>query len=235
MARAAKLPSNAVCVCGGGGGRDKASNTFDIQSFIKITIFQFSLVLQTFWSRPWSCNLCFVLFLLGGGGGGGLPYFRIFAQYWQFFHSGMLPYFRIFAQYWEFFHSGMLPYFRIFAQYWEFFHSGMLSCGGLHIQPASAVIGTPMRTPGGGGGGGVGLSWEYVLRIPSVSKRRLNGAVCQNHRIKRVVLCRYRKGTLRTLRNVYGIGSPTVGTTSSSVRLHICAVTYMTEILLHVT
>ena len=38
----------------------------------------------------------------------------------------------------------------------------------------------------------------------------------------------------RTLRNVYDVGSPTVGTTSS-VRLHICAVTYMTEISLHVT
>ena len=28
-------------------------------------------------------------------------------------------------------------------------------------------------------------------------------------------------GTLKTLRNVYGVGSPTVGPTSSSVRLHI--------------
>ena len=37
------------------------------------------------------------------------------------------------------------------------------------------------------------------------------------------------------LRNVYSIGSPTVGTTSSSVRLPICAVTYMTEISLNVT
>ena len=35
----------------------------------------------------------------------------------------------------------------------------------------------------------------------------------------------------RNLRNVYGVGSPTVGTTSSSVRLHI----YMTEISLIVT
>ena len=32
-----------------------------------------------------------------------------------------------------------------------------------------------------------------------------------------------------------GVGGPTVGTTSSSVRLHIYAVTYMTEISLHVT
>ena len=39
---------------------------------------------------------------------------------------------------------------------------------------------------------------------------------------------------LRTLQNVYGVGSPTVGTTSS-VRLHICAVTCVTEISLHVT
>ena len=35
--------------------------------------------------------------------------------------------------------------------------------------------------------------------------------------------------------NVYGVWSLTVGTTSSSVRLHICAVTYMTEISFHVT
>ena len=38
----------------------------------------------------------------------------------------------------------------------------------------------------------------------------------------------------KTLRNVYGVGSPTVGTTSS-VGLHICAVTCVTEISLHVT
>ena len=43
------------------------------------------------------------------------------------------------------------------------------------------------------------------------------------------------RARLRTLRNVYGVGSPTVGPTSSSVRLHIyCVVTYMTEISLHV-
>ena len=33
----------------------------------------------------------------------------------------------------------------------------------------------------------------------------------------------------------YGVGSSSVGTTSSLARLHICTVTYMTEILLHVT
>ena len=52
---------------------------------------------------------------------------------------------------------------------------------------------------------------------------RLNGAVCRNHHIKKVgpvsVLGQARKGTLR---NVYGVGSPTVGpTVSSSVRLHM--------------
>ena len=39
---------------------------------------------------------------------------------------------------------------------------------------------------------------------------------------------------LSSLRDVYGVESPTVGTTSSS-RLHICAVTYMTRISMHVT
>ena len=63
-------------------------------------------------------------------------------------------------------------------------------------------------------------------------KRRLNGAVCRYHRIKRVVPCRCRTGTLKTLRNVYGVGSQTVGKTSSSIRLHICAVIYITEISL---
>ena len=41
-----------------------------------------------------------------------------------------------------------------------------------------------------------GLSREYVLRIPACRKMRLNGAVCRNHRIKRVVPCRCRTGTL---------------------------------------
>ena len=56
-------------------------------------------------------------------------------------------------------------------------------------------------------------------------KRRLNLAVSRNNRIK---------AALKNPRNVYGVGSPAVGTTSS-VRLHICAVTYITEISLHVT
>ena len=42
------------------------------------------------------------------------------------------------------------------------------------------------------------------------------------------------KNPAKCLQNVCGVGSPTVGTTStsSSVRLHICAVTSMTEISL---
>ena len=52
---------------------------------------------------------------------------------------------------------------------------------------------------------------------------------------KKGVPCRCRTGTLKNLRNAYGVGSPTVGTTSSSVRMHICAVTYITEISLHLT
>ena len=50
---------------------------------------------------------------------------------------------------------------------------------------------------------------------PACRKRRLIGAVCRNHRIKRLVPC-------RTIRKVYGVGSPTVGPTFFSVRLHIC-------------
>ena len=39
----------------------------------------------------------------------------------------------------------------------------------------------------------------------------------------------------RTIQNVYGVGSPTVGRTSSSVRLHIYVTShYITEISLHV-
>ena len=34
---------------------------------------------------------------------------------------------------------------------------------------------------------------------PACRKRRLNGAVCRNHRIKRVVSCKRRKGTLKNL------------------------------------
>ena len=46
-----------------------------------------------------------------------------------------------------------------------------------------------------------------------------------------------RRGTLKNLRNVYGVGCPIVGKTSSSVSLHICAVKYtcITEISLHLT
>ena len=44
--------------------------------------------------------------------------------------------------------------------------------------------------------------------------------VCRIHRIKRVVPWRCRTGTLKILRNAYGVGSQTVGATSS-VRLLI--------------
>ena len=44
-----------------------------------------------------------------------------------------------------------------------------------------------------------------------------------------IILC------IHAMANVYGVGSPTIGTTSSSVRLHVCAVTHITEISLHVT
>ena len=42
-------------------------------------------------------------------------------------------------------------------------------------------------------------------------------------------------GTLKNLRNVYGVGSSTVGTTSSSVRLHTYVPSHMNEISLIVT
>ena len=52
-------------------------------------------------------------------------------------------------------------------------------------------------------------------------KRRLNGAVCRNHRIKRMVPCRCWTGTLKNPKKCLWCGSPTVGPTSSSIRLHI--------------
>ena len=73
---------------------------------------------------------------------------------------------------------------------------------------------TPVRTPE--------VKVRNTSSVSSCRKRRRDGAVCRNHHIKRMVPCRCRTGTLKTLRNVYGVGSQTVGTTSSSVRLHIC-------------
>ena len=68
-------------------------------------------------------------------------------------------------------------------------------------------------------------------------KRRLNGAVCRNHRIKRVVPCRCWDGHVKEpyemsmawepdRRSNYFFFSPPA---------HLCAVTYMTEISLIVT
>ena len=60
--------------------------------------------------------------------------------------------------------------------------------------------------------------------------------LCRNHRIKRVVPYRCRTDTLKNPAKCLWRWEPdVVGTTSSSVRLHIYAVTYMTEILLIVT
>ena len=69
---------------------------------------------------------------------------------------------------------------------------------------------------------------------PACRKRRLNWAVCWNHRIKRVVPCRCRTGTLKNPAKYLWRWEPYVSSTSS-IRLYICAVTYMTEISLNVT
>ena len=52
-------------------------------------------------------------------------------------------------------------------------------------------------------------------------KRRLNGAVCRNHRKKGWSRVGARTGTLKNPTKCLWRGSPTVGQTSSSVRLHI--------------
>ena len=49
----------------------------------------------------------------------------------------------------------------------------------------------PREGPGGG------LSRECVLRIPSVSLKATKGAVCRNHRIKRLVPCRSLDGHVK--------------------------------------
>ena len=53
-------------------------------------------------------------------------------------------------------------------------------------------------------------------------KRRLIGAVSRTHRMKRLVPCRCLDGHVKdNLRNVYGVGIPSVVVTTSSVRQHI--------------
>ena len=71
--------------------------------------------------------------------------------------------------------------------------------------------------------------------FPACRKRRLIGAVCRNHRIKRLVPCRCRTGTLKNptkclwrwepdRRYNFFLGPP-------AVPAHLCAVAYMTEII----
>ena len=55
---------------------------------------------------------------------------------------------------------------------------------------------------------------------PACRKRRLIGAVCRNHRNVSPVSA-LERARERTLQNVYGVGSPTLGPTTSSFRLHI--------------
>ena len=52
-------------------------------------------------------------------------------------------------------------------------------------------------------------------------KRRLNWAVYRNNRIKRVAPCRCLDGHVKEPYEMSGVGSPTVGTTSPLIRLHI--------------
>ena len=86
------------------------------------------------------------------------------------------------------------------------------------LQIHSRFINSLAETQTGFTHGTRGLSRECVLRIPSVSRKmRLNGAVSQNNGIKRLAPCRCSDGHIK----VYGVGSTTVGSTSSSVRMHI--------------
>ena len=66
-------------------------------------------------------------------------------------------------------------------------------------------------------------------------KMQLNGAVSRNNRKNVCPVSVLGRGRKRILQNVYCVGSPTVGSASSSIRLHRCAVTYITEISLHVS
>ena len=66
----------------------------------------------------------------------------------------------------------------------------------------------------------------YIKNVSSVSpacrKRRLNGAVSRNNRIKSVASCRCLDEHFKEPYEMsYGVGNPNVGTTTSSVRLHI--------------
>ena len=67
-------------------------------------------------------------------------------------------------------------------------------------------------------------------------KRRLNGAVCRNHRIKRVVPCRCLDGHVKEPYEMSMAWEPDRRFNFFfSPPAHLCAVTYMTEISLIVT
>ena len=83
----------------------------------------------------------------------------------------------------------------------------------------------PVRTPWG-------LSNTSSVS-PACRKRRLNGAVCRNHRIKRVVPCRCRSGTLKNpVKCLWRWEPDRRYNFFFSPPGHLCC-TYMTEISLH--
>ena len=93
---------------------------------------------------------------------------------------------------------------------------------------------TPVRTQKGGGG--VEVENTYSVS-PACRKRRLNGAVCRNHRIKRVDPCRCLDGHVKEPHEIsMALGArPYRSNFIFSQPAHLCAVTYMTEISLIVT
>ena len=64
---------------------------------------------------------------------------------------------------------------------------------------------------------------------PACRKKRLNGAVSRNNRIKRLAPCRFLDGHVKEPYEmyIYGVGSPTVGKTFSSVSLHIYVLSHI--------
>ena len=82
-----------------------------------------------------------------------------------------------------------------------------------------------------------GLSRECAPPYPQRDrKRRLNGAVCRNHRIKRLVPCRCLDGHVKEPYEMSMAWEPDRRSNFFfNPPAHLCAVTYMTEISLIVT
>ena len=133
-----------------------------------------------------------------------------------------------------FFSNGHSQDLKVINWFWSQLFEDNCFISGVYMPYIMSSLSFNVEMPPWGPGG---LSRECAPPYPQRDrKRRLNGAVCRNHRIKRLVPCRCWDWHVKEPYEMSMAWEPDRRSNSFfSPPAHLCAVTYMTEIPLIVT